>query len=34
MIVLGKAMFEADESISPADLLTRGFFHDRIIPPP
>jgi hypothetical protein len=33
MIVLGKAMFEADDTISPTDLLTRSFFHDRIIPP-
>jgi len=24
---------EADQSISPTDLLTRGLFHDRIIPP-
>lgn len=33
MIVLGKAMFETNESVSPTDLLTRGFFPDRIIPP-
>lgn len=33
MIVLGIATFEADESVSPTDLLARGFFHDRIIPP-
>lgn len=26
-------MFEASESVSSTDLLTRGFFHDRIIPP-
>jgi hypothetical protein len=33
MIVLGKAMFETNENVSPTDLLTRGFFPDRIIPP-